>query len=337
MKPNEMRALAERHVPGVQAIGAVERLVGGFVNHVWRIEGRPHHVVVKHARETLELARNANLSPERAKIETVALQAFRGTYRELQTHTIRVPELYAYLPEHHLMFLEDLENPPALDQYITETSQPVSHLALDLGRFIARLHCAPSFNGHASKMHNADVQDVRYRLQYTAVRRWLEAAGYDDARGLGGRCEALGRKLLKRGRCWVMGDLWPRSVLVNRDRAHIIDWEFSHWGYEAQDIGHLLAHLFMIGHTADDPNVTLRASDFAEIFSESYLRNRPRPLPADAADQLATHLAAEILMRTYGPFGTGYLYDGASRDTIADAAEMAVRHLRGDTPLLKGF
>ena len=70
--------------------------------------------------------------------------------------------------------------------------------------------------------------------------------GVPDAAELGARARDLGRRLLEKGPDFVMGDLWPASVLVSRDGVlHVIDWELSTRGRPCQDLGHLVAHLWM--------------------------------------------------------------------------------------------
>lgn len=135
---------------------------------------------------------------------------------------------------------------------------------------------------------NMDVQAARKAVQYdrvaAALRELAAAAGGDeDSLALADACaaemERLGEDLLiMPGCCFIMGDLWPASVLLRRlqplsetDAAafatslpstaksaiggsgwelSLIDWEFSHWGQPGQDLGHFLAHLFMWAHAS---------------------------------------------------------------------------------------
>jgi hypothetical protein len=85
-----------------------------------------------------------------------------------------------------------------------------------------------------------------------------------DVEALHAACCAVGDQLASaRGVCLIMGDLWPRSVLVGPPEAGapppatappprqwVIDWELCHWGNPAQDTAHLAAHAWMLHHAA---------------------------------------------------------------------------------------
>lgn len=162
-----------------------------------------------------------------------------------------------------------------------------------LGRFVGRLHAlsaaaiSPAASGSGeppplklerARYNNLTVQQVRQAVQYGSMRTTLAAVVSecglevevpDSAVGaVGAACEALGALLVRAcddahatpqdaavNMCFTMGDLWPRSVLVDaaavdRLRLWVIDLEFSHVGSPAQDVAHFAAHAWMLHHVA---------------------------------------------------------------------------------------
>jgi 5-methylthioribose kinase len=159
-------------------------------------------------------------------------------------------------------------------------------------------------------------------------------AGLPDADELGRKALALGEELQSPGVCLIHGGLWPPSILITGDGLHIIDWELTHFGHPAQDVGHLSSHLWMHEHRALTPEAADRAratlrdllstyrlglgSAFDEVFGARGVR------------QSTVHFGAEILMRTVGPFQQGYLYEGlaVNAPALREAVRVAARHIR---------
>lgn len=142
-----------------------------------------------------------------------------------------------------------------------------------------------------------------------------------DLESLASRMEAFGERLRTPGECLIMGDLWPRSVLVaqtcpadgnvggegppadgempdtvgNKSPCSaspvlkIIDWEMCHWGRPAQDIAHFAAHVWMWWHQA-----TFRSSlphcmpyDSTPSDDSKARASTPEPPTADGSDSKA--------------------------------------------------
>ena len=84
-------------------------------------------------------------------------------------------------------------------------------------------------------------------------------------------------------------------MLVGEGELFLIDWEFCHQGRACQDLGHLLAHLWMLEHT-HGVGAEGRQSFLAGYGIE------------ELSQDIHTHMGAEILVRAEGPFKRGYLY-----------------------------
>jgi len=285
--------------------GDAEELTGGLLNYVYRVGTADGTVVVKHAAPHLRSEPRVRLDPSRAGFEADALRWLQDVGAAART-----PRL---LDQHNdTLILEDLGDAPDLGDYLQGGGDPA--ILDELASFVRWLHEQP---GHDRV--NEPVQATRLTVQYEAVVDWLEAADVADAKALGSRAVALGRRLLARGDCFVMGDLWPRSIRV-RDGLELIDWELSTVGRRAQDLGHLAAHLWIGGHRG------LWAEGLAERFLGSY-----GPLSGPDAADVADHMGCEILIRSIGSFRSGGAYEGVpdQHPQLREAVAMGAGLLRG--------
>jgi hypothetical protein len=192
----------------------------------------------------------------------------------------------------------------------------------------------------AAHLHNLPMQETRHAVQYAPAVKFLVKADVPDAKALGARAEALGERLQQSGRCWVMGDLWPASILVAPAGLRLIDWELTHFGQPAQDVGHLAAHLWMQAHRADGAAEQFRAC--GQAFVDGYRASVPTALLTDAVlRDGGLHFGCEILARTTGAFQDGYLYAGLTPDhsVLQEAVHEAAAALRAplDTALAQAL
>ncbi len=298
-------------------VGSPVRLTGGLLNEVWRVPTAGGSVVVKRFLP-IEME-GIRLAPDRARFEAAGLGLFAGDglLRELENGGVRVPRLLGYLPEAHVVVMEDLG--PGWNLTDGHFGDNPGSLGAVIGRFIGGLHAQSFGDGRLRRTFaNTGVQRVRHRLQYAALEERLEEWGYKDAHDLGRDFEALGTLLLRPGKCLVMGDLWPRSLLPQPDGVGIIDWEFAHFGRPLQDVAHLGAHCLMaaIRHGEDDSSRAAKVfwSAFYGAYEASLGAVRDRLWDDGERTAASLHLAAEILMRTIGPFRAGYLFDAATCD-----------------------
>lgn len=129
---------------------------------------------------------------------------------------------------------------------------------------------------------------------------------------------AYGELLQELGKVLIMGDLWLPSIFVTTNGLRIIDWELSHFGRPSQDIGHLVAHLWMHQHRFAGQSTAKTAKLIREGFLTAY-----RSALGDSFDEVfglagvresAIHFGSEVLTRTVGNFQKGYLYEGLPWD-----------------------
>jgi hypothetical protein len=334
----EIAARAAACTPQLRLLGPWERL-GGLVNVVHRVRAAPAaSVIVKHAPPHLASAPEVPLSPKRLAFEHSALRALApgGSLAGALGSRVRAPLALGADLASAVLVMEDLGERPDLAAALS--AQPALSGELHgLGAALAGLHlCSAGRAELLAAFDNADVQATRLRVQYEPVGEWLAAAGVPAAAELGARAAALGRALLEPGRCVVMGDLWPASVLAGDGELGLIDWEFVHYGRPLQDVAHLAAHLWMHEHRAPDRELARGFARARTGFLTGYAsRLRAAQGLFDAAElaDAAVHAGCEILARTLGPFRAGFLYGDLApgAPALAEAVATAVAQIRSPT------
>ncbi len=309
-------AWCARALPGADPVG-VERLSGGFMNHVFRVDLGGRRVILKHTPGYVASDPSIALSDGRGGFERAALEAVA----EWGTEHGRVPEVLGALEAPRVLVTEDLGLLPHLGEVLADAPRARA-LGARLGSFIASLHrVTADVPALATRFDNASVQQVRYASQYANVSGWLRGAGVDDGGALGAHADALGRGLTEPGVCLTMGDLWPQSVLCDGEDVRVIDWEFAHYGRPCQDVAHLGAHLWL-AHAGGAGEGALAAW---EGFVGAYVAGAPASLWSELEVRAcAIHFAAEVLTRTVGAFA-GSVSAGPDATEAVARAEGALR------------
>lgn len=293
-----------------------ERLSGGLLNHVhrvWLADGAGS-LIVKQAPPHVATAPDIPLDPSRAGFEAEGL---RWVARRADPR-VRVPRVLDAVAD--ALILEDLGALPDLAAWLSAGGDPT--VVERLGGWLGSLHAAAD----APELWNAPVQRTRLAVQYAPVGERLAALGVADAAALGARARDLGERLLSPGPTFVMGDLWPASVLVSHDGTpHVIDWELCTRGRACQDLGHLAAHLWMGAHRG------AWSAGLARRFLAAVRSGAP-----DRPEDTAVHFACEVLVRSAGPFRGGGPFAGLADDdpAVVSAIAVACQALRtGELPV----
>lgn len=301
---------------GYRPTGPPSPLPGGLLNLVWRLPCTPASVVIKLAPPFVAALPDIPLDPSRLRFEAAALRLLggNGALRDVPDAEVRPPRLLDYDASSSILLLEDLGTLPPLDQSLSREGQGILQ-GRRLGRFVGRVHAATLDDcGVASALSNVAIQEARHRIQYCRVGDFLREAGVADADAVSRAAVGLGLRLMQPGRCMIMGDLWPPSVLVADDGLRVIDWELAHYGNPAQDLGHLAAHLWMLGH---GPRPVAEALAMLGAFLAEYretIGDRAGGLlTAEVRRDCALHFGAEVVMRAVGTFRSGSPHGRASR------------------------
>lgn len=113
---------------------------------------------------------------------------------------------------------------------------------------------------------------------------------------------------LARRECYVHGDFSPKNVLVYAGRLVLVDYEVSHWGDAAFDVGFALTHLLAKArHVAGRSEIlTAAALQFWRTYSASAQSHF-----SDLEQRVIRHTLGCLLARVDGRSPLEYLDDGA--------------------------
>jgi len=342
MAPEELLEYLRRRLPEFTPTAAPARIRVGYLNYVYRVRGEPESLIVKVTPPHIAAMPDVPLDQHRLDIEARSLMAFEpgGALESVGSADVRPPHPVDFDEPRHVLVMEDVGEVPHLGTWLVEGDVEQNPSDEEgpgklLGRFISALHLESFADPElAVDFDNSAIQRSRLELQYAAVGDMCRKAGVADADELGRKAVVLGEQFQDPGVCIIQGDLWPPSILFADDGLRIVDWELTHYGHPAQDVGHLPAHLWMHVHRAATSKAARRAGatlrDFLNTYRSELGSRYDEIFGAESVRQSTIHFGAEILMRTVGPFQDGYLYEGLTVDdpVLQEAVQVAARHIR---------
>lgn len=319
-------------------IGSIRELSGGNLNLVWRIPGNAGSVIVKHAPPYIASNPDIPMSNSRLLFEARALGSFMpsGPLSGVQQKFVQPPEYFGYDADAGLLLMEDIT--PSVPWFeALKSGNAVISSASELGRFIGKLHIKTYENQEIEKrFNNLPVQETRYNVQYLSLADTLSDWEDEISHKAAERCEELGRLLLRPGRCLLMGDLWPPSLLWSNNRIRIIDWEFAHYGRPLQDLAHFCAHCMMHQAVAHASQAELYHEIWSSVitgYKAGTGRLYEQLMNSDEKEWFAVHAGAEILARTIGAFSGSYLFKDRVQSSIhSEIVREAVDLTSGNIP-----
>ncbi|MCP4626945.1 MAG: phosphotransferase [bacterium] len=339
----QLLAFARNYIPGITEKSCLEELAGGSLNFVWRIRSKTGKTyIIKHAPPYIAAVPNIAFDDSRILFEAKILKAFHcgNELGQLLGFGVRPPVFLGLDASKHLLLMEDVGEWPDLLKAARLSDDNLASYGSKLGAFIAQLHIQTfQSNWFGENFANLPVQQTRLQVQYRGCLDFCLRADMPEAEEIGRWCRQLGEKLNSLGKCLVMGDLWPGSILLSREDIRLIDWELTHFGRPAQDVAHLSAHLWMMSHRAENQSQRDRISSLSHAFITGYsdrtARYKPELITEEDQRDYQIHFGAEILARTLGSFQKDYLYDGLSPNDpiIREAAEEARKWLSGERQL----
>lgn len=307
-------ALISGQLPQFERVGSLESLQGGNLNLVWRLRGKDQNLIIKYAPPYIASNPEVPLNSNRIDFEARALKLYEaeGILSDVSSEQIRPPKPLLYNPDKSLLVMEDIGSAPALDVWLS-TNADATRIGCLLGYFIGQLH-KTTFNASelCEQFYNKPIQKTRNQVQYQPASDYASEIISNQPPNFKAQTKSLGEILLGPGKCLVMGDLWPASILIKNSNVRLIDWEFVHFGRPLQDVGHFAAHCWMQAHTASSSRIAQKWKEIWTSFWSNY-QHATGGLFERLFDQeehilVTTHIAAEILMRAAGPFKEGYVY-----------------------------
>ncbi|PWN05329.1 phosphotransferase [Rhodohalobacter mucosus] len=333
---NQIFRFVQKCLPDFEPAGSPEELIGGNINRVWRIPGDSDSVIVKYAPPYIAASPDVPMNSNRLSFEARALGSFMqsGPLSGIDQTYVQPPELLGHDTDASLLLMEDIT--PSVPWFeALRKGRAEIETARDLGRFIGALHrITYGQPAIAGQFHNMPVQETRYHVQYMSLAETLSKKDDPDFRSAAERCRQLGRLLMKQGRCLLMGDLWPPSLLWSRNKIRIIDWEFVHYGRPLQDLAHFCAHC-MMHHAVASAGTRDLFTDIWGRTMNGYKRETSQLyqelINGDEIEWFSVHVGAEILARTIGAFSQGYLFeDPKQRMAREKISEEAVKLMAGN-------
>ncbi|MBA2542061.1 MAG: phosphotransferase, partial [Deltaproteobacteria bacterium] len=181
---------------------AVERLTGGMINDVFRVDLGDTRVIVKHARPYVVTVPDVALSTRRLAIEARCLRELGpdGCLVDVCDAGVGVPRHIDFDAAASVLVMEDCGVIPDLSDRMTSAAPLDAGLGAALGAFTARLHAiSAGCPDLLDELENRDVQETRARTQYGQVGAWVQALGRSDQAEVAHRAVELGQRLLAPG------------------------------------------------------------------------------------------------------------------------------------------
>lgn len=345
---------------GARVAGATPA-TGGMINRVGKLDLSDGREVIAKRYSDLAAAGTSSLGVDRAKLEQSVLALLTSSF-DPDFSRVKVPRPLGVLEVHSGSvwgFQSVIPHTHALEEYLLAEGGACREQLFELGELLGGWMATLHTGGYASlkeseRIRNHGVQEVRKVVQYDdaasvlrGLRESLGTKGSVALRSVRSLMETVGGHFLSSGFCLTMGDAWPRSILVTgEDSLGVIDWEFAHFGSHAQDVSHLLSHLWMIRAVADRPEVSEKSEavlSFAESFVKGYnvLLGRRLGEEGEISSRFASesaylylHAAAELTMRLAGPYSKDYLLADAPKAVRLSALEKVELLLEAGSQLM---
>ena len=183
----------------------------------------------------------------------------------------KMPGLVAWLPEQHLLVLEDLgtaSDATAIYSANVDQNGDLPEWLADLFAWLTTLHgCSTGIDGptlfancELRKLNHQHIFDLPFSdppvIDLDAICPGLNEASKTSRSdfGLQNKCRQLGETYLgESGTCLLHGDFYPGSWLLMEQGPFVIDPEFCFVGPAEFDWGVALAHLWMSGYDPAKP------------------------------------------------------------------------------------
>jgi hypothetical protein len=282
----------------------IEVVAGGSANFCWRIKtlvGK--RSIIKHAEPFVRIMPHVPLSLERMDCEHLALTIIPNM--TLKDEQVRVPQMYNYFPEEHIIHMSDAGSKDLKESYKANENIDIPLLGRRIGIWLARLHMETSEQETLElikRKFNGAFAKFVFQYIYNGVASVLKQHGHDPA--LGERINAkYGSEAASEKTCLCHGDFWPSNIqLEDQDPAittgesdetklrapvlTIIDWENVHVGNGATDVGRFAADSWLLDRFHGEKGMF-------EAFLKTYLAEHQ--LNQDEKIRLVVHFAVHII------------------------------------------
>ncbi|KAJ5960800.1 uncharacterized protein N7479_007950 [Penicillium vulpinum] len=251
------------------ACSSFTRLSGGTANFVYRgtLSSTGQSIIIKHTKDHSASNPDFKIDVARCHFEESILQALDG----LAVHTsgkitVKTPRLLNFNKETDTQVLEDLPNSVDLKNFLlSEVSRDLSEpsaraLGSALGSWLKSFH---TWSAEERQMESRNVlaenkamRNLKFWVNYTMLIDTIPIFPgiLEGDRDIFEKVRDLAAAELEqqRGFGLIHGDFWTGNILIpNVPLTHqseltmfIVDWELSHIGSRALDLGQMIAELY---------------------------------------------------------------------------------------------
>lgn len=273
-------------------------LTGGVSSDIWLVHNGLESIVLKRAKNRLNVSSTWVVPPNRGQAEVNWLRLVSEMFPDNVPHVIAFdPETFAialpYLdPNNHTNWQKDLM-----------AAQVEPEFADDLGRLLAEIH--KNTFARPELAADFDNEDLFHLLRIEPFLERSASAVPEVADAM----ERVIHSLRVNRHALVHGDFSPKNILVNRSgnrpRPVVLDAECAVWGDPVFDVAFCLAHLALKSiHVRDSSETIIEA---ARRFRASYLKACPEELAQGVNQRLGQLVPALLLARVVGASPVGYL------------------------------
>ncbi|KAI2701938.1 hypothetical protein CBS147332_7714 [Penicillium roqueforti] len=254
------------------ACSSLTRLSGGTANFVYRgrLSSTGQSIVIKHTKDHSASNPDFKIDVKRCHFEEAILQALDGL--AIYTNgkiSVKAPHLLDFNQETDTQVLEDLPNSIDLKNFLlSEVSHDLSEssgraLGGALGSWLRLFHnwTADEQQMESTKLlgENKFMKDLKFWVNYTMLMDTIEnfPSILEEDRDIFEKVRDLAAAELERqshadGYGIIHGDFWTGNVLLpnepltrqTKTTMFIVDWEMSHIGSRALDLGQMIAELY---------------------------------------------------------------------------------------------
>lgn len=238
-------------------INVIEKPGEGNMNMVLRIITNRRSIIAKQSKPFVQKYPYIAAPINRIKVE-------HTFYKTIENSAIsnHFPQLFDFLPEHYILFLEDLGESKDFSFIYNERKIVNSHLE-QLVTIAKGIHKSKSIDNYPE---NIELRKLNH--EHIFVLPFLEDNGFSldsiqkglqeislplkKDNFLREKATQLGKLYLSNGNVLLHGDYYPGSWMLNDDNIFILDPEFSFKGPAEFDVAVMIAHIFM---TTGNPKI----------------------------------------------------------------------------------
>lgn len=278
---------------------AITEPAGGTYNYVYRIDTTKGNYIWKQAKERLksDVFSSVHLDPYK---RLAAEYSVANVYRSVLGDDV-VPTIYYFDQQLPGLLMKAFDGHLLKDELLQ--GQLRSDPLIKIGYSLGKVHAATRFINNDPIFVNEQAREAELRTHYFDM---LDHFDNNTKRKLTDL--AISHRASRE--CLIHADLTSRSVIVDGDNIHFIDFELAHLGSPSYDIGHFLPEYMLAGIGCNDGNRV----DVFEVFLNAYFSGNDAVNKGRIIRGAYGHSAALMFFRIDGMARTDFLHTEEQRE-----------------------